>query len=68
MNAIKEVVVPASPPNRKWAVSSPVKGQGRGHRSKSNYDWTLAMFVFGGREQGVSAVYKSPISVWKLYI
>lgn len=67
VNAIKEVVVPASPANRKWAANSPIKLQGRG-RSKTSYDWTLAMFVFGGREQGVSSVYKSPISVWKLYV
>ncbi|RWS05755.1 uncharacterized protein B4U79_12341 [Dinothrombium tinctorium] len=58
---IKEVVVPNSPATRKWAYS-PAKNRLHQHH------WKLCMFVFGGREQGVSPVYKQPISVWKLYI
>jgi len=64
IDSIKEVVVPASPAQRRaWALS-PVKTG----RSTSSYDWRLAMLVFGGREQGGTSVYKQPISVWKLYV
>lgn len=62
INAIKEVVVPASPQTRKWSAYSPSRTSARAHH------WQLAMYVFGGREQGVSSVNKQPISVWKLYV
>ncbi|RWS29629.1 uncharacterized protein B4U80_08685 [Leptotrombidium deliense] len=58
---IEEIVVPNSPATRKWA-HSPAKSR------LNQHNWRLCMFVFGGREQGVSPVYKQPISVWKLYI
>lgn len=61
INAIKEVVVPGSPASRKWS-NSPARSKHQQHH------WQLCMFVFGGREVGVTGIYKQPISIWKLYI
>lgn len=61
INAIREVVVPNSPAlTSKWSSYSPAKSTAR--------QWKLCMYVFGGREEGMSFIYKRPMSIWKLYI
>lgn len=61
INAIREVVVPNSPAlTSKWSSYSPAKSNAR--------QWKLCMYVFGGREEGMSFIYKRPMSIWKLYI
>ena len=61
INAIKEVVVPGSPANRKWSYS-PSKARLHQHH------WQLCMYIFGGKEDGVSGIYKEAMSIWKLYV
>ncbi|CAM5999426.1 unnamed protein product [Sphagnum balticum] len=61
INSIKEIVVPGSPASRKWSYS-PAKSKVHQHH------WQLCMYVFGGKEQGMSGIYKQPLSIWKLYI
>ena len=36
--------------------------------SNTVHEWKLCMFIFGGREEGVSSIYRQPISIWKLYV
>ena len=61
INVIKEVVVPGSPASRKWSYS-PAKTKLHQHH------WQLCMYIFGGKEQGITGVYKQPMTVWKFYI
>ena len=61
INVIKEVVVPGSPASRKWSYS-PAKAKLQQHH------WQLCMYIFGGKEQGISGIYKQPMTVWKFYI
>ena len=58
INVIKEVVVPGSPASRKWSYS-PAKAKLHQHH------WQLCMYIFGGKEQGITGVYKQPMTVWK---
>ncbi len=61
INVIKEVVVPGSPASRKWSYS-PAKSKLHQHH------WQLCMYIFGGKELGVTGVYKQPMTIWKFYI
>ena len=65
INAIREVVVPTSPAlTSKWSSYSPAKSCSGANARQ----WKLCMYVFGGREEGMSFIYKRPMSIWKLYI
>lgn len=60
-NVIEEVVAPSSPALQKWSYSPSKTKLHQNH-------WQICMYVFGGREEGVSIGHRQPISAWKLYI
>ena len=58
--------------NKNRQDSPPYQAQGRYSPASSNkfqvHNWQLCLYVFGGQEASTPGMYRSPMTVWQLYV